>query len=133
MSVRRLRLLAVTFLLAEGLGALAWWLVLLQVPRSRAAFLAPGAPESGLLAFWLPDLLLYVGAAFAAAIGIAGRNPWGWGVLCVHCGAAAYAALYAISLALLSGGGWWGACLMAPSLACLPYLTWRLRPVGQPC
>lgn len=133
MSMRGVRRIAVAFLLLEGLGGTVWWLALFLAPGIRAAFLAPGAPESTLLAFCVPDLLLYVGAGFAAAYGLSGDLRWGWPVLCVHSGAAVYASLYALSLPFLSGGGWWGAALMAPSLLCLPYLTWRLRPGDAPC
>jgi len=133
MSVRRVRLIAAAFLSLKVLGATAWWLMLFLAPETRAAFLAPGAPDSVLLAFFLPDLLFYVGTGLAAAIGIARHRSWGWSVLCIHSGAALYASLYALSLPLLSGGGWWGAWLMAPSLLCLPYFTWRLRPGDAPC
>lgn len=133
MSERGVRRIAVAFLLLQALGAVIWWLALFLAPAIRAAFLAPGAPASTLLAFCVPDLLLYVGAGVAAALGLARRRPWAWPLLCLHAGAAVYAALYALSLPLLSGGGWWGACLMAPSLVCLPYIVWSLRPGDSPC
>jgi hypothetical protein len=116
------------FLVAEGAGALVWWGVLLAVPAARRFFLAPGAPDSTLLAFGAADLILFAGGALASAYGLATRRRWAWPVLCVHAGAAAYAALYSLALPLVSGGGWLGAALMAPSLVVSPFLVWWLRP-----
>ena len=123
-----LRLVAATFLTLEANGALAWWIMLSVRPASRALFLPAGAPSGTLLAFVLPDLVLYVGAALAGAWGLLRRRPWGWPMLCVHCGAGCYAALYGLALPIISGGGWAGALLMSPSLLVLPWLVWRLRP-----
>ncbi len=123
-----IRKLGTAFLVVQGLGGLAWWLVLLCVPTSRSFFLAPGAAEVTLLAFVFPDLLLYVGGSLAAAYGLFRGRPWGWPILCVHAGAAAYASLYVLTLAAWSGSVTAGAALMAPSLAVPPYLAWRLRP-----
>src|SRR5947208_17162701 len=89
-----IRTLAVWFLIVQGAGVLAWWLVLLFFPPARAPFMAPGAPDATLLAFLGADLLLYAGGSFAAAYGLGRRRPWAWPVLCFHAGAAAYAALY---------------------------------------
>ncbi len=123
-----IRRLGALFLVVQGLGGLAWWIVLLTIPTSRRFFLAPGAPEVTLLAFVFADLLLYAGGSLAAAYGLFRCRPWGWPILCVHAGAAAYASLYVLTLAAWSGSVTAGAALMAPSLAVPPYLAWRLRP-----
>jgi hypothetical protein len=132
MSERSVRQVTVAFLSLKVLGATAWWLMLFLAPETRAPFLAPGAPDSMLLAFFIPDLFFYLGAGLAAAIGIARHRSWGWSVLCIHTGASLYASVYALSLPLLSGGGWWGALLMSPSLVVLPWIAWRLRPGAPP-
>jgi hypothetical protein len=126
-NVRRL---GAAFLGLQGAGALVWWGVLLLAPRARRPFLAPGAPDATLLAFAAADWPLFVGGSLAGAYALARRRSWAWPVLCVHAGAACYAALYALALPILSGGGWLGAALMAPSLIGPPYLAWRLRPEG---
>jgi hypothetical protein len=123
-----IRKLGTAFLVVQGLGGLAWWIVLLTVPTSRRFFLAPGAPEATLLAFVFADLILYAGGSLAAAYGLFRDRPWGWPILCVHAGAAAYASLYVLTLAAWSGSVTAGAALMAPSLAVPPYLVWRFRP-----
>ena len=59
------------YLVVQGLGGLAWWLTLFTWPRFRLAFMAAGAPESTLMAFAVPDLLLYAGGSLVAA-----HAPW---------------------------------------------------------
>jgi predicted MFS family arabinose efflux permease len=126
MTVRRL---GIAFLLAEAVGAAAWWGLLLAWPPSRASFLARGAPDATLLAFGVADGVLYVGTAAAAAVGLANRRRWAWPVLCAHAGAAAYAALYCWTLTALTGGdAWLGAVLMTPSLVVPGWVAWKLRP-----
>ena len=120
------------YLALQGVLALAWWVVLLVAPETRRHFLAPGAPDVTLLAFLIPDVILFAGASMLAAYGLARGTAWAWPVLCLHAGAAAYAALYCIGLTLMSSGGaWFGAALMAPSLVVPPWLAWRLRPGGR--
>ncbi len=122
------RRLGVSFLVVQGLGGLAWWVVLLTFPKARVFFVAPGAPEVTLLAFAIADLILYVGGSLAAAYGLIRYRAWAWPILCVHAGAAAYASLYVLTLAAWSGRVTVGAAFMAPSLVVPPYLAWRLRP-----
>lgn len=121
---------AVVFLLMQGIGGLVWWLAILSIPRWRLPFLAPGASDATLLALAPGDLLFYLGGSFLSAWGLRQRRPWAWTVLCLHTGAACYAAFYAMTLSLLSGGGSLGAILMTPSLLILPALVWGLRPSG---
>lgn len=126
------RRFAVWFLLAEAIGAGLWWLSLLAWPESREHFKARGAPDVTLLAFGVADGFLFVGTALAAAHGLFYRLAWAWPVLCVHAGAAAYAALYCLTLTAISGGdAWLGAVLMSPSLVVPPLLVWRLRPRAE--
>lgn len=119
---------AIYFLL-QGVGALAWWVMLLMAPDTRRHYLAPGAPDDMLLAFLLPDLLLFVGASLLAACGLRRRASWTWPVLCAQAAASAYAELYCLNLLVLTRGTvWLGAALMAPSFIVPPWLAWRLRP-----
>ena len=117
------------YLVAQGVLTLAWWAMLLTMPTARRHFLPRDAPDVMLLAFLAPDLVLFAGASLLASIGLSRGARWAWPVLCLHAGAAAYAALYCIALTILTGGGaWLGAALMAPSLLVPPWLAWRLRP-----
>src|SRR5262245_30283929 len=119
------------FLLVQGVGAFVWWVVLVVWPASRAPFLAMGAPDSTLFAFAAPDGVLFIGTAGAAAYGFWTRRLWAWPVLCVHAGAAGYAALCCWALVVLTrGDALLGAALMFPSLVVPGMLVWMLRPRG---
>ncbi len=96
-----MRMATALFLVVEGTGAIAWWTALLLFPEKRIFFLAPGAPDTTLLAFIVPDIPLFVGGSLLAAYGVLRSRNWAWPVLCVHAGAAGYAALYAIALPVL--------------------------------
>ncbi len=122
-----MRRLCVLFLIAQGASIAAWWLMLFLRPDTRAAFMAPGADDATLLAFGVGDLLLYGGGSLVAAWGLVRRARWAWPALCVVAGAGLYAALYSVSLPLLSGGGWLGAVIMAPVLLLLPTVVWLSR------
>lgn len=124
------RSLAVAYLIVQGVAVYLWWAVLLLFPAAREPFKAPGAPDATLLAFIGADLLLYGGGSLFAAYGLARRLSWGWMMLCIDVGASVYAALYALALPLLSGGGWLGALMMVPALVVSPLLVWAFRPAN---
>jgi hypothetical protein len=130
MSFRRL---SIAFLVAQALGGAAWWVTLLAWPASRAWFVPRGASDATLLAFGVADGALFVGASALAAIGLWKYRPWAWPVLCVHAGAAAYAALYCWTLTLLTRGeAPLGAAMMTPSLVLPGLIAWRLRAPAAP-
>ena len=128
LSVPTLRRLGIVFLTLQSAGGIGWWLLLWTHPPSRVAFRAPGTSDAALFAFFVPDLIFYIGLGLGCAYGLARRAAWAWPLLCVHAGAAAYAALYTLTLPLFSHANVLGAILMAPSLFVPPYLAWRLRP-----
>lgn len=119
---------AVGYLVLQGVGVYLWWAMLLLLPESRGPFLAPGAPDSTLLAFIGADLTVFGGGSLAAAYGLWHGRNWAWGVLCGVAGASVYGGLYAAGLPLLSGGGWLGALLMLPAIVVPPWLAWVFRP-----
>ncbi len=121
--------LAVWFLVLQAAGTTAWWVVLLLYPPARAAYMAPGAPDATLFAFAPADLATYIGGSLIVAWGLAAGKLWAWAMLCVHCGAIVYSALYGLGLPLFSGGGW-GSLMMLPSMIVEPIFVWLLRP-GQ--
>lgn len=124
---------AVVYLTLQGLGGLAWWCMLWGWPASRPWFLASGSPATTLWAFAPADLLLFVAGSWLAAYGLGRRRRWAWGLLCLHAGAAVYAALYCLMLGWLDPRAWLGALLMSPSLVVPPLLAWILRPWrGEP-
>ena len=130
MTVRRF---AIVFLLAQAVGAAAWWGLLLGWPASRLPFKAADAPDVTLLAFGVADILLFAGTSAVCGCGFAAGRHWAWPTLCVHSGAAGYAGLYCWTLFALTGDGALGATLMTPSLTVPAWLVWRLRPTrGTP-
>ena len=116
------------YLAVQAVATCLWWLALTIAPAARRAFLPTGAPDSVLLAFAPPDLLLLAPASLATAYGLARRRAWGWPALCLTAGASIYPAFYAVGLPLATGEGWLGAVLMAPAILVLPPLVWLLRP-----
>lgn len=102
--------------LLQGLGGVGWWCLLLAVPESRALFLSETLSERVLLAFWLPDGVVFVGGSFVLAYGLWRQRCWAGPVLYFLTGGITYVSLYCLSLSLATQGGWLGTCLM---LVCL--------------
>lgn len=118
---------AITWMVLQTIGIVAWWSLLLLLPSTRVWFLIPGSPDLNLLAFLLPDAVLGVIAGIVSVVALHRRHPLAWPALVVLTGAMVYAALYCVAVTL-AGGGWIGAALMGPCLVVLPLLCWRLRP-----
>jgi hypothetical protein len=128
-----LRRAAVGYLVVQGVGVLAWWVLLLTVPASRPLFTADGAPDAVLLAFLVGDVVLVGAGSLVAAVGVARGTRWAWPALLVHAASCVYAGLYCVSLPLLSGGsGWLAAVCMAPVLVVPATLAVLLRPREGP-
>lgn len=125
------------YLVAQGLGVLAWWGVMLLVPVARAPFRAAGAPDASLLAFAVADVLLVGVASILAGIGVWAGHPRTGPVLLVHASAAVYAGLYCVSLPLVGDGSGWVAALgmipvlVVPPLIALGWCTGRLGATGR--
>ncbi len=117
------------YLLFQSLGAILWWLILWLEPSSRAAFRPVSAPDSVLLAFALPDFILFIGAALLAARCLLKRPKSALIPLSIHVGAASYAALYCLAQWISTGQAALAALLMLPSLVVGPLL---LRRVARP-
>ncbi|MCA9022863.1 MAG: hypothetical protein KDA74_22090, partial [Planctomycetaceae bacterium] len=102
--------------LLQGLGGVGWWYLLLAAPESRSLFLSETLPERVLLAFWLPDGVIFVTGSFVLAYGLCKQRRWARSVLFFLTGGIAYVSLYCLSLSLATQGGWPGTGLM---LVCL--------------
>ncbi len=66
----KLRAYAAPYFALQGALTLVVWAVIVLWPPIRPHFQPPGSPEVLLMAFLLPDMLLFAGASFAAARGI---------------------------------------------------------------
>ena len=130
-SRRMGRELISTFLVIQGAGCLLWWLALWQIPATRAFFTFSGLPQSVLFAFALPDIVLYGIVALLGAEAVARRWRCATALVGMHTGAAVYAELQVLSLAMETGGGWNGVALMAPGAILLPFALWHLVKEGS--
>lgn len=117
------------YLSVQSLAAILWWLILTLEPPSRAYFRPSNAPDSVLLAFALPDFLLFIGTALVAARLLLKRPKSAIIPLSIHVGAASYAALYCLAQWFSTGQAALAALLMLPSLILGPLLLWKVsRP-----
>jgi protein-S-isoprenylcysteine O-methyltransferase Ste14 len=112
MSIRRS---AAVYFAFQGAAVIAWWLLLIFVPASRAYF-KMGDSDAALFAFWLPDLLLIALGSFAAAALCFADSRLISAALWFVAGANGYAALYCLAFALLTDSGWLGVALMLPAM-----------------
>ncbi len=103
------------YLLAQAALVASWWLVLWTVPAARAPFVVGGWPESTLLAFALPDVVVLVVGSAAAAFGLRAQRPWALPLVWLVAGAVLYATLWCVGTNVVTGTGWLPTAMM---LAC---------------
>lgn len=116
--------LGAIFLCVQSLGAVFWWLALVFAPQIRPLFRPANAPDAVLLAFWLPDLVLFLGAALWSAFWLL-KNPARAKIpLALHVGGASYAALFCVAQTLLTGQAKWATIFMVPSMILGAALLW---------
>ena len=106
------------------LGAL-WWLLILFEPRLRPLFRPEQTPDSALLAFFLPDAILFLGLGAWSAFLLAKSPGRARLPLALHVGATVYAALYCVAQTLLTGDAVGAAILMTLCALCGAFLGWR--------
>ncbi len=113
-AARAVRHAAAAFFALQGAAVLAWWVMLWQVPATRAWFTPTGWPASTLTAFRLPDLALVAGGSLAAAwLSLRGR-PAAGAARWLVAGAMAYGTLFCLGASLETGGAWLSVALMVP-------------------
>lgn len=106
---------AAPYFAVQGLAVAAWWWLLWSSPGSRARFHPAGSPETDLLAFWLPDLVLGAGGSLVAAVLVRASVAWRVPVVWMVAGSMIYGALYTIALAVATDDAWWSVAFMAPA------------------
>lgn len=126
-------IVASAYLLFQSIAASLWWIWILSVPESRRYFFASDFSDNVIYSLILPDAILFIGTGFLAAWGIAGKSPWFWPLLVLHCGAVWYAAIFAFSSTLLNmnelqASGLLGSILMIASGIMTSLFVWTLRP-----
>lgn len=126
-SFLRVRQWVCAYFALQGVAVIAWWLLLLFAPATRAYF-QMGDSAATLLAFWLPDLLLLgIGSLLGAWLCWRDQSL-ALPVLYVVCGAFSYAGLYCLLFALLTNTAWLGLALMLPAAFLSVVCTLALAP-----
>lgn len=115
------------FLWVEAIGVFAWWAWLAVEPDAVRFFLPSAFPNQVLASFAVGDLILFATFALLAAVGLRRHRSWAYTALCLHTGAAAYAALFGWGMVVTTGEAWLSAALMTPSLLVLPWFVRALR------
>lgn len=119
--------IALAYLVFETLALIVYWTLLSARPRLREPFVPPGGDDRALFAFATGDLLLYAATGLLGVVAILRAPSWRAPVLWIHAGAAAYAALYALTLWVMDPSRWLGALMMLPAVA-TPF--WIARRLG---
>lgn len=100
----------------QGLGVIAWWVMLFAVPQYRRYFALEQTSETSLIAFWLADLfLLGLGSIVAGVLCLVGhrlKEIAAWFVT----GSISYATLYSFTFTMTTDSGWLGVVLMGPAM-----------------
>jgi hypothetical protein len=119
------------YLVLQSLAALAWWGLLFAAPAAREAFKPASAPDAVLLSFWLPDLVLFIGAALWAAHSLIYRPTKALLPLALHTAAGVYAALFCFEQWRQTGEAVLAALFMAPCLVVQPAMLWILSKSNE--
>ena len=105
---------AALYFFVQGIGILAWWLMLSAYPESKAWF-RMGTDDQVLLSFWLPDIVLLATASVATAALLSFDKPLAPPTAWFTTGLISYATFYTFSYALMTDTGWLGVVFMAPA------------------
>ena len=118
--------LGALYLMIQSLGASLWWLALWLFPATRVYFRPANAPDAVLIAFFLPGLVGFIGAAMWAAWLLWRAPKRALLPLAIHVGAASYAAFYCLQQWMMTGEAALAALAMTPSLVIGPLLLRKL-------
>ncbi len=117
--------IAALYFAFQSLCAAFWWLILAVEPRARPWFFPAATPAPSVFAFFLPDAVLFIGAALWTAACLV-KNPRTARIpLIIHLGGAVYAALYCVAQTLLTGEAVLAAVLMTTCVLCSLFLSWK--------
>jgi hypothetical protein len=111
----KLRPYAAPYFALQGALTILAWAVIFLWPPIRPHFQPPGIPELMMMAFFVPDMLLFTGGSFAAAYGFARGAPWRSSAAWLVTGSMAYAALYTLTILLWTGTAWLPVAVFLPA------------------
>lgn len=121
------RVFGASLLVVQSLSAIIWWVLLWTTPTSRSYFRPTSTPDAALLAFCLPDSLLFIGVALWAAHRLLNKPEAALLPLALHTGAALFGSLYCVMQWLMTGEAALAALFMAPCLFIGPVMLWKLE------
>lgn len=107
---------ATVYLILQGIGAIAWWIAIAVSPEFRTYFFPADWDDTVWMAFAPPDLLVYVGGSFVAALMLTRRSRHATWVLAMHLGGALYATLFCVGVNVVTGEGGLGTAMMLVSV-----------------
>jgi hypothetical protein len=111
----KLRPYAAPYFALQGALTILAWAVIFLWPPIRPHFQPPGIPELMMMAFFVPDMLLFIGGSFAAAYGFARGARWRSSAAWLVTGSMAYAALYTLTILLWTGTAWLPVVVFLPA------------------
>lgn len=114
--MEKIRKSASVYFLIQGLGVIAWWILLITIPASRQWFKLEPSSLTILWGFWLPDILLIGPGSIAAAVLIYRGFRYAEHLMWLVTGAVTYATLYTLAIAMMTDFGWLGVVLMVPAM-----------------
>ncbi|MBK9155833.1 MAG: isoprenylcysteine carboxylmethyltransferase family protein [Chloracidobacterium sp.] len=114
--MEKVRRTAALYYLLQGLGVIAWWILLVAYPESRGWFQLEANSQLSLFAFWLPDALLIAAGSLITAYLTFSRNRFESAATWLLTGAVSYAMFYTLAFAMMTDRGWLGVVLMMPSM-----------------
>lgn len=131
-STATMKKLLYLYLLAQGIGGILWWILLLKIPESRSLFLSELLPESVLTAFWLPDLFIFIIGSLVTAHGLKKDRAWFRPLSYFLTGGIAYVSFYCLALSLATQGGWLGTVIMLFCLIVMVFICYEVKSDGRP-
>lgn len=126
MSTSTRRIIAAWYLLLQGIGALVWWAAILWWPKSHAVLIPHSITRDWMLVLLPADVLLFIGGSFFSGCMLLRGSPIAMPALAIHAGAALYAAIFAIVVAVTTQSAWLSATMMLVPLVALPLVLWSL-------
>ena len=101
------------YLILQGAGTAAWWVLLLLVPGTVDWFKPREWPAESLLGFWLSDALLLILGSFATATAVVQERSWASIAIWSLAAAAWYPTLYCVGVSVLTEEAWIASGMMA--------------------
>lgn len=115
----------------QGILGFVWWGLLWLVPQSRASFLPAGHSDAFVLSYVFADIILFVLCSLLTAFAFQLRHRNALFLMCITCGAVAYAFLHCVGIQMYYGEYLGPTALMGASALCTTTLAITSRPTDD--